>query len=408
MSNTAPPRSGSPVHSGAATTDLASADRRLERSADERVLAGVCDGIAAGARIDVALVRLAFLVAVAVGGIGIVIYIAAAAGMPLAEGRSPAPLRARLPMALGTTLIVACLVAAAGTAGLILPDGILAPITLAAAGTALIWRRTGGEVRVGAARMRLPGGARALAGVSLVAGGVALAFIQSGGIGPVVAAALSAGTVAAGIGLLAAPALRKARAETELQRRERITSEERARVATRLHDSVLQTLALIQREPDAERVRSLARRQDRELRAWLHGGEDLDASATLGGALRSAVADVEEAYRIDVALVQPTDIPLDGPLEALVLAAREAMTNAAKHAGVERINVLVRIWAHQVSVFIGDRGVGFDQGGVPADRRGLSDSIHARMTQVGGRAMVESAPGAGTDIELVVPRDSAP
>ena len=383
----------------------AAAGNRLERSADERVIAGVSGGLATALGVDVALVRIAFLAAIAIAGVGIPLYIVAAAGMPLAEGPRPG-FRRRAPMAIGGIAVVGSLAALVEVAGLRLPGGVLGPVTLAGAGAALIWRRAGGEVRVGIDQSLVSGGARALGGVLLVGAGVALAVAQSGGIGPVVAAALSAGTVAAGIGLLVGPRLRRVRAEAEAERRERIRIEERERVAGRLHDSVLQTLALIQRAPDGERARQLARRQDRELRAWLYGGEDPDAPATLAGALRSIVNEIEEAYSVSVALVQPADLPMDPVLEALVDATREAVTNAAKHAGVDRINVLVRVSPHQVRVFVNDRGVGFDPDAVPADRRGLRDSIRARLARVGGSATLETSPGGGTDIELLVPRDS--
>ena len=349
--------------------------------------------------------RIAFLVAVAIGGLGIPLYIVAAAGMPLGGGEAP-PRRRRAPMAIGAVLVVACLASLVDRAGLLLPGNVLGPITLAGAGAALIWRRAGGEVRLGLEQGLLRVGARTIGGVLLVTAGVALAIAQSGGIGPVVAAALSAGAVAAGIGLLVAPRLRRVRAEAEAERRERIRIEERERVAGRLHDSVLQTLALIQRAPDGERAQSLARRQDRELRAWLYGGGDPGAPTTLGAALRSVVGEIEDAYGVGVGLVQPADLPLDPVLDALVDAAREAVTNAAKHAGVDRINVLVRVSPRTVSVFVDDRGAGFDPGAVAPDRRGLRDSIHARLARVGGSASVETAPGGGTDIELLVPRDS--
>lgn len=375
----------------------------LQRSPDERVIAGVSGGLASALGIDVALIRIAFLVAVATGGLGIPLYVIAAAGMPLAEGEEP---RSRAPMAIGGVVVVAGAAAAVDSAGLLLPGSILAPLTLLGAGAALIWRRAGGQVRVGLDEGLLMNGARALGGVLLVAAGLALAIGQSGGIGPVVAAALAAGTVAAGIGLLVAPRLRRVRAEAEAERRERIRIEERERVAARLHDSVLQTLALIQREPDGERAQSLARRQDRELRAWLYGGEDPGAPTTLGAALRAVVGEIEDAYDVGVGLVQAADLPRDPVLDTLVEAAREAITNAAKHAGVEQINVLVRVSPRQVSVFVDDRGAGFDPDAVPADRRGLRDSIRSRLARVGGSVSLDTAPGAGTDIELVVPRES--
>ncbi len=369
------------------------------------MIAGVSGGIAASLGIDVAVVRIAFLVAVAMGGLGVPLYIVAAAGMPIGVGTPPSR-RRRAPMAIGAVLIVAGLASFLHRAHLLLPASVLGPMTLAGAGAALIWRRAGGEVRLGLEQELLQAGARTIAGVLLVTTGLALGIVQSGGIGPVLAAALSAGAVAAGIGLLVAPRLRRVRAEADAERRQRIRIEERERVAGRLHDSVLQTLALIQRAPDGERAQSLARRQDRELRAWLYGGEGPGAPTTLGAALRSAVGEIEDAYGVGVGLVQPADLPLDPVLDALVDAAREAITNAAKHAGVDRINVLVRVAPQKVSVFVDDRGAGFDPTAVPPDRRGLRDSIHARLARVGGSASIETAPGGGTDIELLVPRDS--
>lgn len=368
------------------------------------MIAGVAGGAAAALGIDVALIRIAFLMAVVAGGLGIPVYVVAAAGMPLADDGTPP--RSRGPMAVAGLVVVAAVAVVVDSAGLLLPGRILAPLTLLGAGAALIWRRAGGEVRVGLDEGLLMNGARALGGVLLVAAGLALAIGQSGGIGPVVAAALAAGTVAAGIGLLVAPRLRRVRAEAEAERRERIRIEERERVAARLHDSVLQTLALIQRAPDGDSAQRLARRQDRELRAWLYGGDEPGAAATLGGALRAVVGDVEDAYGVGIGLVQPADLPLDPVLEALVDATREAVTNAAKHAGVDRINVLVRVSPDRVSVFVDDRGTGFDPATVPDDRRGLRDSIRARLARVGGSVTIDTAPGAGTDIEMLVPRDS--
>lgn len=367
---------------------------------------GVCGGAAASLGIDVTLVRVAFLALTAVGGLGVALYVVAAAGMPIREDDPPRRPRSRLPGAIGATLVVACALAVLGGAGLILPGGLLGPLTLGGAGAALIWRRAGGEVRVGPGAPWITGGMRAVAGVLLVATGAALVVAQSGGIGPAAAAAISAGAVAAGIGLLVTPSLRRARAEAESERRERITAEERERVAGRLHDSVLQTLALIQREPDLERARALARRQDRELRAWLYGAEDVDAPQTLGGGLRAAVGDVEQAYGVVVQLVQPTDVAMEPPLQALVDATREAVTNAAKHAGVEEIDVLVQVTSAEARVFVRDRGAGFDPDAVPEDRRGLRDSIHARIDRAGGRVGIDTAPGAGTEIEIAVPRGS--
>jgi signal transduction histidine kinase len=120
--------------------------------------------------------------------------------------------------------------------------------------------------------------------------------------------------------------------------------------------------------------------------------------------LRGAAAAVEEGYGIAVELVQPSDAPLDPGLDALVGATREAITNAAKHAGVGSVAVLARVVDGEASVFVRDRGCGFDRAAVPADRRGLRDSIEGRMAGHGGRATIVTAPGAGTEIELTMPR----
>jgi signal transduction histidine kinase len=381
---------------------------RVERAPGEQVLVGVCAGIGAAFGIDTALVRIAFLIAIFAGGLGVVAYVIAAAGMPAAAGAVPPPRVQRIPMAVGAVAVASGFLSLADVTGLVLPDALIWAVVVVGAGAALIWRSVGGEVRVGEAWGSLFGGVRAIGGVLLVSVGAALALRQFGGIGPAVAAALAAGTVAAGIGLLVTPSIRRARAEADAERRERITSEERERVASRLHDSVLQTLALIQREPDGERARVLARRQDRELRAWLYGGDDPAAATTLGSALREAVSAVEESYGVTVDLVQPGDVPMEPRLEALVDATREAMTNAAKHAGVSEISVLVRVADDRATVFVRDRGVGFDPAAVPPDRAGLRDSITGRLARAGGRVEIDTRPGEGTDIEMSVPRDSVP
>jgi signal transduction histidine kinase len=243
-----------------------------------------------------------------------------------------------------------------------------------------------------------------LIGVALLAGGAVVFLLDSGNLAELSSALVAAAVVATGLGLLVGPRLVRARAEADAERRERIRTEERARVAARLHDSVLQTLALIQRVDDPRQAQSLARRQERELRGWLYGGEEPDGSTTLAHALREAADEVEEHYGVAVDLVQPSDGPLDEDLAALAAAAREAMTNAGRHAGVGEISVLARVGDDEASVFVRDRGAGFDLAAVAEDRRGLRESIVGRMTRAGGRATVVSAPGEGTEVELVLPR----
>lgn len=180
-------------------------------------------------------------------------------------------------------------------------------------------------------------------------------------------------------------------------------AEERARVAAHLHDSVLQTLALIQREAsDATRVIGLARRQEGELRDWLFGTAGAKPAA-LSDAVRRVAQEIEEAYRVNVEVIAVGDATLRPSAEALVGAGREAMINAAKHSGDRQISVYVEAAADALRLFVRDRGLGFDADAVGADRRGLKDSISRRVAQFGGTSEIRSTPGQGTEIRLEVP-----
>ena len=190
------------------------------------------------------------------------------------------------------------------------------------------------------------------------------------------------------------------------ERAGRIRSEERAEVAAHLHDSVLQTLALIQkRSSEPAEVGSLARSQERELRNWLYGSALLDADS-LAGALEEVCADIEERLRTEVELVTVGDCPLDDHILALVAATREAVTNAAKFAEVDKVSVYAELRGQDVHVFVRDRGVGFDPEAVHEDRRGVRESIVGRMQRHGGDAMIRSSPDTGTEIELRVTREA--
>jgi signal transduction histidine kinase len=165
---------------------------------------------------------------------------------------------------------------------------------------------------------------------------------------------------------------------------------------------VLQTLALMQKRVDDPReVAALARRQERELRAWLNGRRAA-GDETVALALESAAAEVEEAHGVPIEVVAVGDAPLDGRARALVAAAREAMVNAAKFAGPAAL--YAEVDPERIEVFVRDRGPGFDPAAVPADRRGVSESIVGRMERHGGRAVVHTAPGEGTEVELVMKR----
>jgi signal transduction histidine kinase len=198
--------------------------------------------------------------------------------------------------------------------------------------------------------------------------------------------------------------LRLARGLTE-ERAERIRTQERAELAAHLHDSVLQTLALMQkRAEDPREVAALARRQERELRAWLNAGSSRRRAGTdsLAAALEAAVAELEDAHGVPVEVVAVGDRRLDERGQALVAAAREAVLNAVKFAPDAAISVYAEVRDDGVEVFVRDRGPGFDLAAIPPDRRGLRESVLGRMERHGGRAQVHTRPGEGTEVELVM------
>jgi signal transduction histidine kinase len=375
----------------------------LQRSAQDRLLFGVCAGVARGFGVDVVLVRLAFLaLAVLGGGIGLIVYGALVLLLP----SEPGPVIAWAPRsrtAGGVVILLAAALAGLAIKQLTIPLKVLLPAALLTAGVALVWRQVI-SAREADERPQLRELVRVGSGLALLGGGALLFLLDSGNLAALSSALITAAVVATGLGLLVGPRLVRARAEADAERRERIRADERAHVAAQLHDSVLQTLALIQREDEPRRAQSLARRQERELRGWLYGGEELGESETLAAALRAAADEVEEHYGIAVDLVQPSDGALDEGLAALAAAAREAMTNAGRHADVAEVSVLARVGDDEASVFVRDRGQGFDPDDVAADRQGVRESIIGRMERCGGRASIVSSPGAGTEVELVLPR----
>jgi signal transduction histidine kinase len=346
----------------------------FERSHDERVVAGVCGGIAARLAVDVTLVRLAFAVLALCGGAGILLYLAL---WVFAEGRHR---------------WTAAVLAAAGGAALLYALGFstwaVCGATLLVAGLSVALAR-GGSLRPG-------GSIPAVAVLLLVAGAIVFPLSRD----TASSWFFSSGSVVGALALIFGPWLWQLTTE----RLERIRLQERADVAARIHDSVLQTLALVQRHADdPTRVAALARRQERELRRWLYGSGVAEA-ATLVDALADAATDVEELHRVRIELASAGDVPLDDDAGQLVLAAREAMTNAAKFSGQDEIAVYAEVSPTTVSVFVRDRGAGFERSAVSADRRGIAESIEARMARAGGTATIVTAPGDGTEIELTLPR----
>jgi signal transduction histidine kinase len=214
-------------------------------------------------------------------------------------------------------------------------------------------------------------------------------------------AALAALVVTVALTLISAPLWWTMVRRLAAERMARARSQERAEMAAHLHDSVLQTLALMQkRAGDPDEVAKLARRQERELRSWLAGSEARPGER-LADALRAAAEQVEESHGAVVEAVVVGDASLDKRLEALVAATREALTNAAKFASEGgEVRLYAEIENGAARVFVDDRGPGFDPESVPADRRGVRESIIGRMRRHGGRAEIRSAPESGTEVEL--------
>jgi signal transduction histidine kinase len=303
---------------------------------------------------------------------------------------------------LGLALLTVGTIWLFGVAGLLLAPGIAWATTLVCIGFALVWARTDGRDRTRGLLLRAAGGGLLLVigfGVLFTSGG----FLEA--VGKIGIAILATGIAVA---LLLSPWILRLARDLSVERRERIRSEERSEIAAHLHDSVLQTLALIQRADQPGRAKALARAQERELRAWLFDERPPEGEGhptTLGAALEAVVTEVEAEHDIEVDLVVVGDRDLVDPrLDALVAAVREATFNAARHAHVDDVSVYVEVTDSTVTAYVRDRGVGFDPEAVESGRMGLRESIIGRMARHGGTAEINSTPGEGTEVVLELDR----
>jgi len=437
---------------------------RLLRLTDQRLVAGVAAGVAQHLRAPVGLVRAVFVVLGLLAGAGVVGYALLWIFVPQASGSGGAPETTDGALSGPTTgravgrrasaverrqaIGIAAVGVAAGIVTLALGGGrwvgaLVGPLVIVAIGAAFIWREADDSQRrrwrrtaAGWARPRRGAWWRIAAGVVLVFGGLGVFAIAQVDVASARSAVAAVVLTLIGVAVIAVPWLAKLLRDLTDERRERIRETERAEVAAHLHDSVLQTLALIQRQPgDAREVQRLARAQERDLRAWLYGpsgyarrgdgGADATVAAAVGavdprgpsetaasypgpggdtgaGALKLAAAQVEDTYAVAIEPVVVGDVPLTDETTALVAAAREAMVNAAKHAGVDTISVYAELEMPLASVYVRDRGRGFDPAAVAGDRRGVAESIRGRMERYGGRAEVKTSPGGGTEWALTM------
>jgi len=412
-------------------------ERPLRRDPAAGIVGGVLAGIAAQLGWDVRLVRVLFLVGVVVtGGLLLAAYAVGWLLIPAAQsgGRAaPAPVPGRRrgwQLGLGVGLLTTSGLLVFRELGLWWSDAVVWPLVLAVAGATLLWAQSrradataaAGPVAPRAERAPSDQSAPAAAltpasrlrdlyrggfGVALVVGAALLFLSQVDALGAARDAAFTAIVAIFALALILAPFIWRLGRSLAAERAERVRSQERAEMAAHLHDSVLQTLTLMQmRADDPREVAALARRQQRELRAWLAAGGEAGEDR-FAAALRAAAEEVEDAYRITVDVVAVGDADLDEPAAALVAATREALTNAAKFAAdAGPVSVYAEVGPEQIEAFVRDRGPGFDPDRLPEDRRGVRESIVGRMQRHGGTATIVSVPGSGTEVVLSIARDA--
>ena len=404
---------------------------RSTRPLNAAWLGGVCAGLADHLRWSPLVLRVLFVVLAATGGVGMALYLVLWLVMPRSTVQAQAPgieaaTRTGMRQAaaglrpvdygvagalalLGVGLLWIFQTSAWALDPLLFTAGVLA-----AGGLALIWwqadQASTREVRrSGLRRWLAPLVAHrstiAAIALGLLALGAAigLVVIRQQNLGEVGRLLLVLGLAVAGIGLAGLPWVLRVRHALAQARDDKLLADAHADMAAHLHDSVLQTLALIQRQAqDPRAVVRLARRQERDLRQWLYGETTDESSFTR--ALAVVAEDVEADHGIDIDLVTVGDCEVTGEVTAVVRAAREAMVNAARHSGVARVDVYAEVDSEQLSVYIRDRGAGFDLAGVETDRMGVRGSIIERVKRAGGRAIIRSSPGDGTEVRLELPR----
>ena len=388
------------------TTSPRTARPPLLRRREDGELAGVAAGLSAHLGVPVSTVRLVLVVAALSGGAGLVLYGWLWALVPSAapaSGRARSRARRRRDLVLGVLLLVAGAAAAGsqlvGTTAL-----TLLPFVLVGGGALVAYAQLDAVER-DRWQQRAGGRAAALrvgAGVVLVAVGGVLVVAQGAAVGTVARTLAATLAVLAGVALVLAPWGLRLWRDLDAERAERAREAERADIAAHLHDSVLQTLTLIQRRSaDAGEVARLARAQERDLRGWLYRPAS-PVPRSLATELAAAAAEVEDEHGVVVDVVTVGDRPGDARTAALVAAVREALVNAARHAGAPA-SLYVECGPAEVSAFVRDRGVGFDPDAVPPDRLGLRESVCGRVERAGGTAEVVSAPGEGTEVRLRLP-----
>lgn len=377
---------------------------RPHRRESNRVIAGVAGGIADELGVRDGYVRAAFLTLTMVWGLGVLTYVVYWLATYERVADSP-PREVDNRQAAGLGLAFLGLLLLMGALGMWPhPVPVLTAFALSFGTAAITDPSSPGPL----AALMSPGvervsKVRLLLGVALLVGGIIMFSTAVGQVFEFGVVFLAVFLTGLGITIAFGPWVRRLLTDLSAERNERIRQEERAEVAAHLHDSVLQTLALIQRSDDPQRMAMLARHQESELRDWLYGTAPLEGIDLMSTALRRAASKVEEDFQIPIDLVTVGDAPIDDRGRAVVAAATEAMVNAAKHSGAERMSLFLEAEPDGLEVFVTDQGKGFDPATVPTDRRGIAESIRARMERAGGTVTIESEPGEGTEVMLGLP-----
>jgi signal transduction histidine kinase/phage shock protein PspC (stress-responsive transcriptional regulator) len=391
---------------------------RFERSSSDRMVAGVAGGIAERLQIDPIVIRLALIAVSFAGGFGVVLYLLGwLIGAEPQHGAADQAERTSTStrQVVSVAMVVAGIMLLLREAGVWFGDAVAWSAGLAAFGSAILWTRAEDSGRARFARLasrfpRTPADmmtgrskSRLVIGALLVVAGMGTFLAANTSWGAIRNVAFAVMVTAVGLGLVLGPWIYELVRQLGSERRERIRSEERAEVAAHLHDSVLQTLAMIQRAPSQKEMASLARVQERELRAWLYGRAPSNGANMLSVALDAMAGKIERRHSVNVDTVVVGDVALDDRLRALVDATAEAANNAASHSGVA-VSVYAEVTDDVVTVYVRDEGKGFDPAQVSPDRRGIAESIVGRMERNGGVATITSEPSEGTEVHLRMPR----
>ncbi len=384
-------------------------DYGIVRSYDDRVVAGLAAGIGRRLGVETVFVRAAFAVLTFVWGFGIVLYLAGWAAT--LDSVSDSDIEPREPIGatqrVGVGMVFLSVLLAFRAIGVWPGDAVVFPAMFVIFGLAFLFDRRAIDSRSALLSLvetpEKPGRSRTVVGVLLVIVGLGIfggnAAPQFGSIFIAVAA------TGAGLTVLFGPWIWSLAQDLGAERTERVRQEERAEVAAHLHDSVLQTLALIQRSEDPKKMVTLARAQERELRRWLFDSSPVPGSDRLSTAIQSVADRVEAEFDIPVEVIGVGDTPFDEVTSPIVAAAGEALMNAAKHSGAGKITVYHEVSDDTIEVFVTDQGKGFDPEMVDGDRHGLADSIVGRMRRHGGSATIVSEPGEGTEVALSIRRN---